>query len=72
MRFLTYNELRRMGIAPSRQHLRRLIAKGAFPKPFRFGIGEKGRMCWAESDIEAFIAAKAAERDQPRPRPSRR
>ena len=72
MRFLTYNELRQMGIAPSRQHLRRLIAKGAFPKPYRLGIGDKGRMCWLEDEIIEFVSRKAAERELPRVRPADR
>jgi predicted DNA-binding transcriptional regulator AlpA len=70
-RFLTYNDLRRMGIAPSRQHLARLIAANAFPQPVRLGIG-KGPRAWLADEINEFVKAKLSERKPPptRPRPA--
>ena len=66
-KFLTWAQLHERGILPSRQHTRRLIAKGIIPKPARLGDPERGRLHWLEADIEAYIARKLAERDTPRP-----
>ena len=68
MRFWTWAQLHERGILPSRQHTRRLIERGVLPRPFRLGDPKRGRLTWLESDIEAYIARKAAEREQPRPR----
>jgi predicted DNA-binding transcriptional regulator AlpA len=68
MKFLTWQQLHDRGILPSRQHTRRLIARGIIPKPYRLGDPERGRLMWLESDIENYIARKLAERDAPRPR----
>jgi predicted DNA-binding transcriptional regulator AlpA len=68
MRFLTYTDLRKMGIAPSRQHLARLLAANAFPQPVRFGLG-KGPRAWSADEIDEFVKAKLAARNPPlRPR----
>jgi predicted DNA-binding transcriptional regulator AlpA len=64
MRFLTYADLRKMGIAPSRQHLARLIAANAFPQPVRLGIGQ-GPRAWLEDEIIAFVKARMAAREPP-------
>jgi predicted DNA-binding transcriptional regulator AlpA len=69
-RFLTFQQLRDLGIFPSRQHVRRLIEQGILPKPFRLGDPDRGRLTWRESDIADFIERRAAARDQPRPRPA--
>jgi predicted DNA-binding transcriptional regulator AlpA len=68
MKFLTWAELHDRGVLPSRQHTRRLIARGIVPKPYRLGDPERGRLMWLEADIEAYVAKKAAERELPRPR----
>jgi predicted DNA-binding transcriptional regulator AlpA len=68
MRFLTFAQLHERGILPSRQHTRRLIEQDIVPKPYRLGDPERGRLMWLEGDIEAYVARKLAERDQPRPR----
>ena len=67
-KFWTWQQLHDRGIFPSRQHTRRLIAKGIIPRPFRLGDPEHGRLAWRESDIEGYIAQKGSERDRPRPR----
>jgi predicted DNA-binding transcriptional regulator AlpA len=67
MRFLTYTDLRKMGIAPSRQHLARLLAANAFPQPVRFGLG-KGPRAWSADEIDEFVKRKLAARNPP-PRP---
>jgi predicted DNA-binding transcriptional regulator AlpA len=68
MQYLTYAQLREHGITFSLQHLRRLWTAGKFPKPVRFGVGEKARLSWPKSDIDGFKEQRLAERDQPRPR----
>jgi predicted DNA-binding transcriptional regulator AlpA len=66
MKFVTYEQLRERGLAPSRQQLRRLIERGQYPQPIRFG-GGNGRLHWAEAEIEDWVAQKLAERDGPPP-----
>jgi predicted DNA-binding transcriptional regulator AlpA len=68
MKFLTYDELRRMGIAPSRQHLARLLAANAFPQPVRLGLG-RGPRAWLEDEINEFVKARMAARKPPPSRP---
>jgi predicted DNA-binding transcriptional regulator AlpA len=67
-RHYTWQELHDLGIAPSRQHTRRLIACDIFPKPVRLGDPMRGRLAWPESRVEAYLARKALESEQPRPR----
>jgi predicted DNA-binding transcriptional regulator AlpA len=62
MRFMTYDELHAMGLAPSRQHTRLLVAQEKFPRPVRLGTGPKGHIAWREDEVEAWIAAKSLER----------
>lgn len=57
---LSYSDLRtKKGIPFSRVHLWRLIRDGKFPKPIELS---KSRSAWIESEIDDWIAAKAAER----------
>ena len=44
----------------SSQHVYRLMATGKFPRPLKLGAR---RVCFLESEIEAWIAERAAERD---------
>ena len=41
----------------TRVHIYRLMKRGEFPRSIKIG---KRRICWRESDIESWIAAKAA------------
>ena len=50
MKFLTWAELHDRGVLPSRQHTRRLIARGIVPKPYRLGDPERGRLMWLAED----------------------
>jgi predicted DNA-binding transcriptional regulator AlpA len=68
IKFLTWDDLKAMGIVGSRQHNRRLRDKGEFPKPIRLGDPVRGRLAWLESEILTHVAKRAAERDLPRPR----
>jgi prophage regulatory protein len=42
------------------QHIYRLMAIGKFPRPLKLGAR---RVCFLESEIENWIAERAAERD---------
>jgi prophage regulatory protein len=44
----------------STQHIYRLMALGRFPRPLKLGVRRVG---FLESEIEAWIAERAAERD---------
>jgi prophage regulatory protein len=61
MRIVSFEELRPLkGIVYSRDHLRRLCDDGKFPKPIRLS---SARIAWLESDVDEWIAQRAAERD---------
>jgi prophage regulatory protein len=59
-RLLDYQALRERGLPWSRVHLARLEAAGKFPQ--HINVGENS-IAWLESEVDAFIEAKAAERD---------
>lgn len=61
MRLLDYDGLKAKGFGYSRTHIWRLVKKGHFPRPVKLGDG--ARNAWVEEEIDAFIAAKVAERD---------
>jgi predicted DNA-binding transcriptional regulator AlpA len=53
------------GINYSRDHLRRKWKSGEFPKPIvlsKTKSSNNRRICWIESEIDDWIAARAAER----------
>jgi prophage regulatory protein len=60
MRLLDRDDLNAKGIRFSRAQLHRLVTAGDFPRPVKIG---KNRNAWVESEIDAFIEAKIAERD---------
>jgi prophage regulatory protein len=60
MKLLDFEDLPRKGIRFSSVHLWRLIRAGDFPKPVKIG----NRNHWVEAEIDDFIAAKLAERDE--------
>ena len=61
MKLLSFKALREeKGIQYSRVHLYRLIAQGGFVKPIRCG---GNRVAFLESEIDAWIKSKVAERD---------
>jgi prophage regulatory protein len=53
------------GINYSRDHLRRKVKAGEFPKPIP--VSER-RIAWIEAEIDDWLAARAAERDLSWPR----
>jgi prophage regulatory protein len=48
------------GINYSRDHLRRKVKAGEFPKPLPIS---RHRIAWIEAEIDEWLAARAAERD---------
>ena len=61
MRLLSMDELGPLkGISYSRPHLFRLIKAKKFPPPVKLG---ENRNAWPESEIDAWIEARIAERD---------
>jgi prophage regulatory protein len=61
MRLLPYEDLRRKkGIPYCRDHTRRLSKIGRFPKPVQLS---NRRIAYVEEEIDAWIAAKLAARD---------
>jgi prophage regulatory protein len=60
-RLIGEEELRKKGIKYSRSQRARLTRAGKFPKPVK-GVAKAS--AWVESEIDALIAARIAERDQ--------
>lgn len=62
MRLLTFEELRqKKGHPYCRDHTRRLVKAGLFPKPIDVG---PGRIAWSESEVDQHYEELAAKRDQ--------
>lgn len=60
MKLLNDEDLSERGIEPRSKPQRwRLIKAGKFPKPIKIGK----RNLWPESEIDAFIKSRMAERD---------
>ena len=65
MRVLSLSELRSVkGIPYSREHLRRLMIAGRFPKPVKLGPAVNSRAAWPEEEVDQWLAARTAERDK--------
>lgn len=50
------------GIGYSRPHIYRLIKAGKFPRPVRLG---ENRIAFVEAEVDDWLAARLAERDDP-------
>lgn len=61
MILLSNDDLRARGITLSRVQLWRLERAGKFPKRVRVS---PNRIAWLESEIDEYIAERAAEREQ--------
>ncbi len=59
-RIFTLGTLRDKGVPFSKNHIRRLVRMGRFPKPFR--LSER-RPAWTEAQLDAWVSAREAERD---------
>ena len=60
MVIIDYEGLKDRGIRYSRAHLWRLWTAGKFPKPIKLSAS---RNAWLESDIDAWIESRIAERN---------
>ena len=61
MRLLTFTELQRQkGIPYCRDHLRRLVEAGQFPRPIELGAR---RIAWAEDEVDAHLETLVAKRN---------
>jgi prophage regulatory protein len=60
MKLIPMIELDEKGITYSRAHLYRLIRAKKFPVPVRLG---DNRIAFVESEVDAWLEAKVAERD---------
>lgn len=64
MRIIRYPALADKGVPYCRQQLRRLIAAGQFPQPIPLNDREeRPYIGWLESEIDAWIVARAAKRE---------
>lgn len=59
-RFLSEQDLKARGLGKSRTQRWRDVSAGRFPKPVKLS---GSRNAWLESEIDAWCAAKLAERD---------
>lgn len=68
LRIVSWAELSQR-IPYSRQHVARLEKAGRFPPRFALNpeSGTRGRKGWLSQDIDAFIEARAALRQAPKP-----
>lgn len=60
MKLINYEGLKAKGIHYSRTQLWRLIKAKKFPAPVKVG---PGRNAWVDTEIDAYIEEKIAERD---------
>jgi len=63
MKLLSFDDLPAKGIPYHPQHIRKMYKAKAFPRPVKLGIGRNARGAFIESEIDAWIEAKIAERD---------
>jgi prophage regulatory protein len=49
------------GIGYSRDHLRRLVKAGKFPRPIPLS---ESRIAWDEAELDAWLKARAATREK--------
>ena len=70
MRLLTFTELQRQKGSPyCRDHLRRLVKAGQFPRPIELGAR---RIAWAEDEVDAHLEQLVAKRNAtPEPGPDK-
>jgi prophage regulatory protein len=61
-KLLDYGALQERGIPYCKVHLWRLCKDGKFPKPVKLNT-TLSRNAWLESDIDAWIESRIAERD---------
>jgi prophage regulatory protein len=61
LKLISYERLKpEKGIEYCRDHLRRKVRAGEFPKPIP--VSDR-RIAWIEAEVDEWLAARAAERD---------
>ena len=60
MKLIAFPALSDKGISFSRMHIYRLMKSGEFPKTVPVG---KNRVAWLESELDAWIESRVAQRD---------
>ncbi len=60
MKLIAFPALSDKGISFSRMHIYRLMKSGDFPKSVPVG---KNRVAWLESELDAWIESRVAQRD---------
>lgn len=58
---IPYDDLKDKGIRFSRMHIRRLERHGVFPRHVKVSAS---RIAWVESEIDAWISERIADRDR--------
>jgi prophage regulatory protein len=62
MRVIPFEKLEpEKGVTYTRDHLRRLVKAGKFPRPIRLS---ESRIAWDEAEIDSWLKARAAEREK--------
>jgi len=65
-KLLAFDELRPKGVPFSKPHLNKEIRNGRFPRPIKLGGNTNA---WIESEVDAWIEARIADRDSAVARP---
>jgi prophage regulatory protein len=61
IKLITFDELKpRKGVPYHRNHIRRMVAAGSFPKPVPLS---SKRIAWVETEVDAWLAERASARD---------
>jgi prophage regulatory protein len=64
MKLIDFKQLKpTKGVRYTRDHLRRMCKAGTFPRPIQ--ISDRS-IAWIEEEVDAWLAARAAERDTAR------
>ena len=64
MNILSQRDLKeRKGVPWSREHTRRMVKAGQFPKPFK--LTENGKNFWDEAEIDQWLEQRANKRGEP-------
>ena len=63
MDFVSFEDLKQLGVPYSSKHLNRLIDAGQFPKAVKFGPARNSRRAWLRTEIQAWLQQRIEIRD---------